>query len=118
MSWEQLQQIGDKFGWAIVAGVLLGFALHKKIFTLGRETEALEKELQRHREEMAAERERHRGECERMKELHRFEVQRWQDMAIQNNAIALRSQDIGSRATQAAEKLAEKVAQPSQPDQA
>jgi len=122
MNWEQLEQLGEKFGWAIVAVVLLGIALHKEIFTLGRETGAVRKELERHRTEIEAERTRHRlemeaerqrqrEEIERIQERHGFAVSKWEAMADANNVLLRDAQAQLSRATGIAENLADKLAQ-------
>jgi hypothetical protein len=113
MDWETISKIIGAVGTPgaiIVAG---WYVLIRERAKADLERERVRCEVAKERdkvaEDLTMERERHRVEIERMKEIHRLEMQRWIDMAIQNNTIALRSQDIGTRATMVAEKAVEQV---------
>ena len=120
MDWETISKVITAVGTPGAIIVVGWYVLIRERAKADAERERVRCEVAKERDrvadELAQERERHREEISRMKEIHRLETQRWIDMAIANNAIALRSQDIGTRATMVAEKAVEKsgVAQPVQ----
>lgn len=114
MDWETISKVIGVVGLPGALALAILFAGMKRWWVWGRELENEQKENQRLRDEMATMRERHRQELDRLREMHRVELGGWQQMAIQNNVIAMRAATNVDRAADIAEKAVDKVAPTSQ----